>query len=182
MTRFNFQTPGLQTLDARGLGEIVPARLRPPAIALLAAIVAVAAVFVFEGVQLRAAESEYEDIAARRDRTQVAVRTVVQLRALVSKRTDTLVRITMIRRRDLDGTNELATIGNAVPTRAWIASLHSDGARWTIDGETRDPQAIGATLVALRRASMLRAPGLVSLRSSNAARPIDYQVNVERVP
>ncbi len=182
MTQFNFLPNGSAAFDTRSLLDSVPIRLRLPLVGFSAVIVVLAAIIGIDAFQLRLTQGEVDEVSARRDRTQVAVHTVSMLRSRLVTREALLARVTTIRRRDLDGANELATIGNALPTRAWIASLHSDGTRWTIDGETRDPQAIGATLVALRRATMLHSPALVSLRSSSEARPIDYQLNVDRSP
>jgi Tfp pilus assembly protein PilN len=165
MTRFDFLPSGIIGVDSRSLMDAVPQRLRVPLVGLSAVIAVLITIIGIDAFQLRSTQGEIDEIGARRDRTQAAVHTVAA-----------------IRRRNLDGANELATIGNALPTRAWIASLHSDGTRWTIDGETRDPQAVGATLVALRRAAMLRSPTLVSLRSSSENRPIDYQLTVDRSP
>ena len=182
MTRFNFLPSSSIGIDTRSLMDAIPQRLRVPLVGLSTVIAVLIAIVGIDAFQLRSARSEIDEIVARRDRTQAAVHTVAMLRARLLTRETLLARVTAIRRGDLDGANELATIGNALPTRAWIASLHSDGTRWTIDGETRDPQAVGATLVALRRAAMLRSPALVSLRSSSEGRPIDYQLNVDRSP
>jgi Tfp pilus assembly protein PilN len=182
MTRFDFLPSGIIGVDSRSIMDAVPQRLRVPLVGLSAVIAVLITIIGIDAFQLRSTQGEVDEIGARRDRTQAAVHTVAMLRARLLTRETLLARVTAIRRRNLDGANELATIGNALPTRAWIASLHSDGTRWTIDGETRDPQAVGATLVALRRAAMLRSPTLVSLRSSSENRPIDYQLTVDRSP
>jgi len=182
MTRFDFLPSGTIRIDSRSLTDSVPQRLRLPLVGLSAVITVLIAIVGIDTFQLHSAQGEVDEIGARRDRTQAAVHTVAMLRARLLTRETLLARVTAIRRRDLDGANELATIGNALPTRAWIASLHSDGTRWTIDGETRDPQAVATTLVALRRAAMLRSPTLVSLRNGSENRPIDYQLYVDRSP
>jgi|GEM_PF-2031983 len=182
MKRFNFLPTGARQFDARQLLEGVPLRLRLPILVLGAVLTVLAGMLMVDSVQLRAAQNEIDEIGTRRDRTQAAAYVIAQIGVHVAAHQTLLARVNAIRRHDLDCANELATIGNALPLRAWIASLHSDGTRWTIDGETRDPQAVAATLVALRRAAMLHAPALVSMRGSNEGRPIDYQLNLERTP
>lgn len=182
MKRFNFIPTGVARIDGRHFLESIPSRLRLPILALCAVIIVLAGILTVDASQLHAAQNEIDEIESRRDRTQAAARAVAQIRVHVTAQQMLLSRVNAVRRHDLDCANELATIGNALPLRAWIASLHSDGTRWTIDGETRDPQAVAATLVALRRAAMLHAPALVSMRSSNESHPIDYQLHVERTP
>lgn len=182
VTRYNFLPNGFTGINTRSLIDAIPLRLRVPLVTLSAVVAVLIALTCIDAIRLRAAQGEVDEVGARRDRTQAAVRAVAMLRARLLAQEALLARVNAIRRRDQDGTNELATIGNALPTRAWISSLHSDGTRWTIDGETRDPQAVGATLVALRRAAMLHSPTLVSIRSSSKKLPIDYQLHVDRSP
>lgn len=182
MNRFNFLPAGFVRLDARTIVDTIPNRLRVPVIIFCATLLVLTALVVIDQANLRTIQIETDGLTARRDRTQVAVHRIALIRTHVLAAEQLLANVTAIRRRDLDGANELATIANALPMRSWIASLHSDGLRWTIDGETRDAQTVGATLVALRRATMLRAPTLVSFRNSGPTRPMNYQLNVERQP
>lgn len=155
----------------------VPERLHIPLLALCASLAATGGGWSIEAYRLScalAAEHRYE--TALLESTREVARADVYARR-VSDLVEVDRRVRGIVRSGPAHAAQLAEIGNALPSHAWLTSVDRDTTGITLQGQTRDLTTLAAVLESLSHLRGARVPMLVDAAASSHR--ITYEIRLE---
>lgn len=180
MTRFNFLA-ATQPKRPRLREMTIAARLRAPLGALAGTAALVAALYTVQTVRLHVASEWHDNALVRLAQSEAAVRQIKSLDANVARRSALAAAVIEVQRSGTRRANELAWIGNTLPSETWLSSVRVDAGNYALEGGAKRVAAVGAALLALRSNSALGIPRLLSVTDEGTAVPgtVRYVLRLE---
>lgn len=180
MKRINYLITPSERLFGHALRLAVPRPLRLPLVALAGALAALGLPYCVEMVRLQDLEKvggayEMSVAATVLDVRQVRVleRDVARLRVLSDE-------VASIRRSGDVHANEIAALGNELPTDAWLTALRKDGEALDVEGGGGRLTTVAAAMAALARLPQYSGARLVAVHAEAALPEVTYSIVLER--
>ncbi|GAC1416189.1 MAG: hypothetical protein NVSMB5_06230 [Candidatus Velthaea sp.] len=180
MNRFNFiavRRPMDFTIDKM----TVPPRLREPAGALAATAALVTVLYGIQTIRLQEASERHGTAVARLARSEAAIRHFKMLDAEIARRSRLAAAVIDVQRSGVRRANELAWIGNRLPSETWLSSIRVDAGSYALEGGSERVAAVGAAMQSLRGNPTLGTPQLQSVTddASAASSRVRYALRLE---
>jgi Tfp pilus assembly protein PilN len=184
MTRFDYLggrergAPG-----GRSLIVAIDQRILGPLTALGATVCLTVTGCAIQLARLHAAQHAYAAASAQLAALHEPVERVARLRSRIVVAADVVAVVAASRRANLAHANEFASIGNRLPSDAWLRSLRYENGRYELAGVASAAATVGTAIEALRGPARDFTPHLVSLRAStdDGIARVHYTVRVEPV-
>jgi Tfp pilus assembly protein PilN len=177
--RINYVVTWSERHLGMALPPAVPATLRAPLAALLCSVAFVAVVWSVQHARLRATQRDGAVLAVRfaataRDvaRVRAIQRDVTRLRALAE-------RVDRIRRSGGQRASEIAVVGNALPSDAWLTSLHADHGALALEGRGARLGTVGTAIAELAKLPSYGGARLISAHEDPARQGVTYAIALE---
>jgi Tfp pilus assembly protein PilN len=180
MTRFNYLAPDRMERLALILGIFREGRLRAP-------ITAVALSFLLLGMARAVEDWRIQKISAGIEALRIRENAIAAARARVQALSTDVARLQRIadyvrsvRRSGAERAEELASIGNSLPSHVWLTAIRETESGWAITGGARNVADVGGAMLALERIPRVTSAILVSTQGSEHERAISYEMRLGR--
>ncbi len=180
MKRINYLVAPGERIFGDALHSAASPRLRLALVIVGGALASLGLPYGVESARLHDLET-----AAAANQTQLArsAAGVTQVRSL--ERDVTRLRaldgvIGTLRRAGRLGADEIAELGDALPSDAWLTALRKNGEGFELDGGSTRLATVAATIAALSRLPRYADARLVSAFETEARRQVSYSIVLER--
>ncbi len=155
-------------------------RIRGPLATLGAILFVSAGLSTVQLARLHAAQHTSAVIAARLAASADSLAAIRCLRVRVHAARRMSEQLADMRRVSIAHANELAWIGNHLPSETWLSALHYENGAYSLEGTSSRVAAIGNAILALQVGGRAGEPRLLSLHE-DAARPghVMYSLRLE---
>ena len=178
MTRIDYLVSWRECFAAVAAPRL-PASIRRPLLAIVAAVALVGLLWAVEELRLRDAQQDGARFAARAagaataaGRVRAVAREVERLRGLTG-------RIDAMRASGSRDADNIAAIGNGIPSDAWLSNLRVDRGAYTIDGRTTRLATVSATMSALAALPPFAGARLLAVRRNAGRDDVTYTIALE---
>ncbi len=154
--------------------------LRPPLVALGALIASLGLLYGIEATRLHHFERAAAAYEAQLTATALEVQRVHRLAADVLRLRALNDEVASIRRSGDIRANEIAALGNDLPSDAWLTALRKDGDALDLEGGGRRLGTVGAAITALARLPQYGGARLVAIHGEPARAGVTYSIVLER--
>lgn len=181
MIRFNYLAPDRMSRFVLFLGSLRESAMRGPILAVALSFLLLGAARAVEDWRLRVVHVRLQEMSIReagtlasRKRVQALTTDVVRLEKI-----DEYVRA--VRRSGVDRAEELAAIGNSLPTHVWLTAIRDTDAGWSISGGARNVADVGTAMLALEHVPRVTSATLVAAQSGDRdERSVQYEMRLAR--
>jgi Tfp pilus assembly protein PilN len=178
--RINYLVAPGERLFGDTLRSAASPRLRLAVVAIGGALASLVLPYCAESTRLHELESaasayrtELADIAVDVGRVRGLERNIAKLRAVSDE-------VVAIRRSGGMRADEIAELGNALPSESWLTALRRDGEALEVQGGSARLSTVAATIAALARLSRYSGARLVSAYGGESRPQVSYSIVLER--
>lgn len=182
MTRFNYAPARRERFIADSLAGIRTAGVRLSIGLVGASILLVTAMWSLEARHLAQLDDDLAILRTQARAVDAAAYHAGQLQTTLRRLRAIGVRVALARRAAITTTNEVALIGNSLPSRTWLTSVQAtpDGG-WSISGRSTQLVEIGTTLSAIQHLDDRAPARLLSVSAGGrTGRTLDFVIGWDR--
>lgn len=180
MRRINYLIAPSERIFGHALRFAVSPPLRLPLIALAGALASLGLPYCVEAARWHHLERAGVAYEMRLAATELDVRQVRRLERDVARLRVMSGEVASIRRSGDVRANEIAALGNQLPSDAWLTALRKDGEALAVEGGGARLSTVAAAIATLARLPQYVGARLVAVHGEAARPEVTYSIVLER--